>query len=376
VRLLLLMQGRTIADHPGYDDGCRRLRNEGSLSEYRVLAYSGLAERLGWEGVWQETITAAREMAAEVVFLQYFHGPTPDPSAMIAALRRLPSRPVIAVSSGDPFGRLLDRPPQTFRTAASLADATFLTETGGLARDLARTGARTALMPHGFCQARFDPPAAMRPVQAEFDVVFIGNLHRVRNPARRMFWSALQRRRQVAALQARYGRRLALFGSGWEGWPSARGPLPYDEQFSACRRARVVVGPYPNGGMDYYMSDRPMITIRAGAPYVEPRVPRVDRIFQDRRHWFLYREPSELLALCDRLLEWSDEERYAFGSAAAADIAARHSQYHRLRAMLATLADMRTALMAGQRPPPPRLDFFLPGVDPQAEMAFATAGWV
>lgn len=369
------MQGRTIADHPGYENACQRLQDDGLLSACRILPYYKLAEESGWDGAWQQTIRLARDMDADAVFLQHFHGPIPDPTATLSALRRLPSRPVIAVSSGDPFGRLLDRPPRSFRVAAAMADATFLTETGGLARDLARLGARVALMPNGYCQARFEQPATPDPAGPEFDVAFVGNLHRVHNPTRRMFWSARRRRQQVAALQRRYGPRFAVFGSGWEGWASARGPIPYDQQVAICRRARVVVGPWPNGGMDYYMSDRSVTSIRSGTPFVDAYVPRVDRIFEDGRHWFLFREPRGMLAHCDRLLEWSDDERRAFGSRAAAEIGARHSQYHRMRAMVGTLADLRAAILSGRRPPPPRLDYFLPGIDPQAEAAFATAGW-
>lgn len=375
MRLLFLMQGLTVEDHPGYGDALRRLLAEGVLTDCVVFPYHGVAEKVGWDGVWREMLSTARDMAADAVFLQYFHGPIPDPADFIAALRDLPSRPVIAVSSGDPFGRLIDRPPKSFRSAARHADVTFVTETGGLARDLARSGARVALMPNGYCQARFDRPFDAAAERPEYDVAFIGNLHRIRNPASRLFRTARKRRQQAMALQQRYGQGFALFGSGWDGWPSARGPISYDQQHAVCRKARVVVGPFPNGGMDYYMSDRSVITIRSGVPFIDAWVPRVDRIFATGRHWFLYRDCREMLALCDRVLAWNDDERQAFGRRAAEEIAAGHSQYHRMREMVAILRELRRDLVAGRRPLPPRFEYFLPGIDPQMEVGFATAGW-
>ncbi|HEY0835735.1 MAG TPA: glycosyltransferase [Azospirillum sp.] len=376
MRLLFLMQGRAVADHPGYDDACLRLQAEGVLTAYRALPYYGLADSAGWDGVWREAVRAARDMEADAVFLQYFHGPVPDPAGFIGALRQLPSRPLVAVSSGDPFGRFTGRLPASFRTAARLADVTFLTEMGGLARDLARRGApRVTLMPNGYCQARFDEPFDTADYRPEYDVVFIGNRIHVRNPTRYLFLSAWQRKRQVAALQRRYGRRFALFGAGWEGWPSARGPIPYAQQHAVYRKARVIVGAFPGGHMDYYMSDRSVTAIRSGIPFIDVRVPRVDRIFGEGRHWFLHRGMGDLLATCDRLLEWSDQERLDFGQRAAGEIAARHTQYHRMRAMAAILRDLREARLAGRAPPPPHLDYFLPEVNLREEMGYATAGW-
>lgn len=376
MRLLFLMQGRSPADHPGYVDACRRLEAEGVLTACQILPYYGLAEQGGWPAVWHEALGKARSMAADAVFLHYFHGPIPNPAGFIGALRDLDSRPTIAVSSGDPFGRFFGRLPASFRTAARLADITFLTEMGGLARDLARAGApRVTLMPNGYCQARFEQPFDAGRYRPDYDIVIIGNRPRVRNPARHQFLAGWLRVRQAAALQRRYGRRFALFGTGWAGWPSAQGPVAYTQQHEVYRRARVVVGPFPNGRMDYYMSDRTSTAIRSGIPFVEARIPRIDRIFQDGRHLFLYRGRRELLAICDRLLEWSDQQRLDFGRQAAADIAARHTQYHRMRAMVGTIGDLRRALSAGLPGPAPRLDFFLPDVALSDELPYATAGW-
>jgi hypothetical protein len=376
MRLLILAQGRGIGDQPGLHDAARQLLQHGVLTAAHTIPY-GAAERQGWAAVWDEAAAAVRDMAADAVLLQYFHAPMPDPTAAIMRLRSSPSAPVIAVTSGDPFGRFLGRPPASLRIGARLADLTFLTEMGAVARALVRGGARrVTLMPNGFCQVRFDSDLDEKSYRPDFDVVFVGNRIAVRNPARYLFYAARQRERQVLALARRYGARFALFGAGWEGWPGAQGAIAYDQQHEVCRRARIVVGPFPNGRMDYYMSDRAAIAIRSGIPLVDVGVPRVDRIFEDGRHWILHRGLRDMAAACDRLLEWSDAERLAFGRRAASEIAARHSQYHRLRAMVQTIAEVRRERL-GTLPHPasPVLDYFLPGTDVSAERAFATAGW-
>lgn len=376
MRLLFMMQGRSPSDHPGWVDACDRLLSEGALTDWRALPYYGLADTAGWEGVWSEALRTARAMEADAIILQYFHGPIPDPADFIDRLRQLPSRPVIAVISGDPFGRFTGRLPKPFRTAARLADVTFLTEMGGLARDLARSGARrVTLLPEGYCQVRFDGAFDAMAYRPDCDVVFVGNRIRVRNPTRYLFLAAWRRLQQVKALQKRYGRRFALYGTGWEGWPSARGPISFDKQHEVYRNARVIVGPHPNGHMDYYMSNRSTVAILSGIPFVDVRVPRVDRIFRDGTQVFLHRGTRDLLATCDRLLDLGDAERLEIGRRAAAGVVTRHSQIRRMRLLLTILSDIRSAASAGRTPSPPPLDYFLPEVALQDELPFATAGW-
>ena len=52
MRLLLLMQGNRVEDHPGVDDAFRRLLKEGVLKAYDVIPYYGFAEQHGWEALW------------------------------------------------------------------------------------------------------------------------------------------------------------------------------------------------------------------------------------------------------------------------------------------------------------------------------------
>lgn len=377
MRLLFMLQGRVPADQIGFVDGCARLKADGSLADYRILPTYGLAEAGGWPHAWREALNAAAAIGADAVMLQHFHGPIPDPTDFIAALRALPTRPVIAVTAGDSFGRFFGSAQPSFRTASRLADVTFTIEFGSLMRHLVRCGSRrVTLMPHGYCQVRFEtPPPDPADYRPDYDVVMVGNLWHVRNPLRAMFHAARARRRQAEILQSRYGRRFALFGRGWEGFPSARGPVPFDRQHDVLRKARVIVGAHHLGHSTYYMSDRSALSIRSGIPLIDVRMPRIDRIYRHGEHWFLYRGEEELLATCDRLLGWSDDQRLAFGRRAAEAVVDRHSQHARLRSMTRIMGDIRRDLLAGREPAPPVLDYLLPETDAAAELTHATMGW-
>lgn len=376
MRLFVLMQCRMVSEAVGVDESFRRLLSEGVLSAYEALPYYGSAEERGWPATWEWALHQIRQMRVDVVFLQYFHGPIPDPTGFIETVKQLPWHPTVVTSSGDGFGRFTRRPPASLRIASRLSDLTFATQMGGVARDLVRGGARrVTLMPNGYCQVRFDTDLDPARYNAEFDVVMIGNQWQNNNPTHFMFYARMQRYRQVAALFKRYGKRFGLFGQGWERVPGAQGPIPYDQQVAIMRQARVVVGAFPHSSMNYYTSDRAQIAMRSGIPYVEFHMPHTETLFLNGEHWHLARSIRGMLGQCDRLLGLGDAERLELGGRAAAHMVAGHSQYHRSRLMLEIVAQVRKAGRAGTPTPMPQLDFFAPGVRLEDEWPHAVLGW-
>jgi hypothetical protein len=96
MRLLVLYQARdAVHDQPGYHDGFQRLVAEGVLGMHGAIAYYGIAESRGWSALWTEAHELAARIQADAIFLQFFHGPIPDPSSGIRRLKELPSRPTV-----------------------------------------------------------------------------------------------------------------------------------------------------------------------------------------------------------------------------------------------------------------------------------------
>jgi hypothetical protein len=375
MRLLVLYQDYEVAlDHPGYLEGFQRLVTEGTLTSHEGIAYRGVSRERGWDTLWDEACTKAGQMEADAVFLQFFHGPYPDPSRGIERLRALPSKPTIFTSLGDPFGRWSNRISNSYRIASAKSDVSFQTGMGYIARQLSRWGSKNlVLMPHGCCQVRLLSIAQGECKEPEFDVIFIGNRFRPRNPFSHFAGVARRRAEFVARFTRRYGRRFGLFGKGWEGNESWQGPVRYAQQNETCRRSAVVLGGMPNGEHDYYLSDRPFIAAASGVPLVDYWVRGVDRILEPERDWWLAHNVEGMIAQCDRLLAMSPSERDSLGRKARETIAARHTEYHRCREMIGIVQSVREARQNGKRADIPRLSFLC--VHNPGEMPAAVVGW-
>jgi hypothetical protein len=377
--VVLLLQGAAPSAHPGIVDGYERLRASGvvrSVSVHPVFGPSGVQRG---DAFWTDVFAAAYDSCATLVVLQYYHSPQlPDPRPMLERLRRLPSRPSIVSTLGDPFmnGYFgLPKVPRSFLQAASASDLVTLTSMGALADYVARfTEAPTMLLPHGACQVRFgQAPDPVEPEEVEFDAVFVGSRNRARNPALGFYWHGRRRERLVGELAQRFGSRFAVFGSGWDSLPGAQGPVPFGAQVDAVRRARVVVGGVPFSRSRYYTSNRPFIQATSGVPVLDVAVPGVELMLRDREHWVLAEE-AELLRTLDELLAWPATERTALGQRAASHVLRRQTQAHRVAALVENVRRLRAAKGKRARPTP-YLPFFLDGTDVRRESRLATRNW-
>jgi hypothetical protein len=376
MRLLVLYQAKNPAkDHPGYFCGFERLVGNGQLEAHVPLAFIGGAESKGWDGFWNHAYQTAARMGAEAIFLQFFHWEMPNPEKAIRRLKNLPSKPVLFSSLGDPFGRWTKRIPRSFKVASALSDVSFLTGTGYLARQLAANGSKNlVLMPLGCCQVRFSAPPPPLQDQPEFDVTFVGNRMRGRNPINHFYWVARRRNDFVTAMTKRYGLRFGLFGKGWEGNPAWQGPIPYVAQHAAYQRSAVVLGGTPNADHDYYTSDRPFIAATSGVPLVDYQVRGVERILEPERDWWLARDLDEMIRMTDRLLDLSCEERSRMAAETRRRVLATHTQYHRCTEMVETVDSVRAARRGGYSAPPPQLKF-LSAANRAAQQPEAVVAW-
>jgi len=367
MRFLFLIQGRTTDDQPGYHDGCLRLLQENRISAYDYFCYYDGSDNLtgkGWSEQWSRLERKAKDFSPDLVLLQFFHGPMDNVSGLMARLRVLPSGPTIASSCGDPFAPgLLDHGfPRSFIESSSLADMSFFSQMGRSAKAAEKWGARNLLLwPHGNCQKRFPNDFDAVTWKPEFDVVFVGNHTSVRNPFSSLGRGSKKRAALVDALTRRYGKRLGLFGRGWNGNPAWQGPIPYHDQVKAFRRGRVVFGGYPHASDDYYLSDRPFIAMGSGIPLIDYRVPKVDELFLEERDWYLFSDSNELMAQCDKVLKSDCAEVMRKAEKAAALVHQKHTQYHRMKFAIETMTALRMARLQKREFHVPEIEFLLPG---------------
>ena len=376
MRLLTLYQALDSAtDQPGYFDGFERLVAEGALDAHVAIPFYSVAAKKGWAGLWEEAEQIAKRMEADAVFLQFFHAAMPDPTEGIQRLKNLPSCPTVFTSLGDPYGRWTNRVPMSFRVASALADVSFLTGMGSIARQLRGWGSRNlVLMPNGCCQVRFSSRPGKELREPEFDVAFIGSHIPSRNPLGHFYWTSWKRAKFVEACTRRYGRRFGLFGRGWNGNTSWQGPVPYASQHDVYRRCAVVLGGVPNASHDYYTSDRVFVAVASGIPFVDYWVNGVERLLVPGRDWWLARNQEEMFSSCNRLLEMPNEERIRLGEAAREQVLAHHTQYHRCKEMISIVKNIRDARLLGRKAGAPELEF-LGNSHAQAPFPESIVGW-
>jgi hypothetical protein len=377
MQLLVLYQARDAArEQPGYYDGFERLVAEGVLEAHIAIPYYGVAEEHGWPALWDKAYAAAGKMEADAIFLQFFHGPIPDPTVGIARLKGLPSKPTMFTSLGDAFGLWTRRVPRSYRIASKLVDVNFLTGMGYLARQLARQGARNlVLMPNGCCQVRFSAMLDQTKYSPDFDIIFVGSKTPYKNPLSHFFWTTQRRREFVALVTKRYGRRFGLFGHGWMGTPSWQGPISYERQHSTYHRSAVVLGGIPGAYHDYYTSDRVFIAIASGIPFVDYWVAGVDLLLHSGRDWWLAPDIQGMIRWCDYLLSLSQEERLRLGGYARERILAFHTQYHRCREMIDIVRDLRAARSRGTTATRPQLSFLRQETHQSSVCPAAVVNW-
>jgi spore maturation protein CgeB len=362
MRLLFLLQGKSVDEQPGFHAGAQQLVREGLLSGYLPYCYYGeLHKAGGWSDSWRNLTLLARDFRPDFVFLQYFHGNITHVAELMAALKTLPNRPLIATSCGDPYhARTLSfRPfPLSLKIASKHSDLLFMSQMGEAAVAAASWGARNiVLWPHSCCQARFRPDFALPQWSPDFDVVFIGSNNRGRNVFSAHNRAARQRHRFVRFLSRRYGTRFALYGKNWEGEASWQGTIGFDDQVSTMRRARIVFGGYPHSMADFYLSDRPFIAMGSGIPLVDFRVPRIEQVFRDGHEWYLFSDEKELAKRTDEILEADSKVVMANAAGVSRRIFESHTTYHRLKQVIEVMDQMREHRISRRTMPPPHLSY-------------------
>jgi hypothetical protein len=377
--VVLVLQGSAPEAHPGIIDGYERLRRQGAVSEISVFPVFGPQGVVRGDIFWDAVIQQANDQEASLVVFQSYHSRAlPDPRPAMRRLHRLRSHPFLVSTLADPFmNAYLGRPsiPRSFLQAAEESDLVTLTSMGALVKKVSEyTAAPIMLLPLSACQVRFGSAEGMLSDQEKaYDVVFVGSRNSSRNPLRPYHWFGKRRSRLVDNLSKRYGKRFAVYGSGWDHLPSACGCVPFVQQANAVCSARLVVGGIPFSRERYYASNRPFIQMTSGVPIVDVHVPGVETLLQDRVHWLLSAE-AKLMETVEEVLAWTPDARAAMGRAAAKYVLSRHTQAHRVATLVENVRRLR-AWRDAKTPVRPHMPFFHDDVDMSTEMPHATRNW-
>lgn len=379
MRLLFVVQGHNEQDQIGYTSAARQLLAEGVLTNLTFFfPFHDFAQRKSWEDTWKALIQAAKESEPTCIFFQFFNYHAEAIATLIKGLESLPSKPLIMTSYGDPFSSnlLLPHPPSSFMHIARVADLNFQTTMGRCSDYLSRNAIRHIIFcPHGFCQKRFSPSPSELITKRPFDISFVGSRNISKNPLSTLFYTGRRRQALVSLLQKDFGTRFAVFGYGWEGFPSWQGPVPYENQIETIRKSELFFGGYPGSNELLYQSDRPWIALMSGVPLIDWRISGLSWILRDGSDWHPVCSSSELINKIDFLLSQPQGRLRQQALQTALLAKDRHSQYHRMRFMIRTASFHWTARDSHKTPPLPPFDFFLPDIDILKILPKILVGW-
>jgi hypothetical protein len=190
-----------------------------------------------------------------------------------------------------------------------------------------------------------------------------------------LFYSGHRRQTLVSLLKKDFGARFAVYGHGWEGFPSWQGPVPYANQIAAIRKSELFFGGYPGSNELLYQSDRPWIALISEVTFIDWDVSGLSWMLQNREDWYPVSTPSQMINQIKFLLSQDRKLLQEKAHLAALRAASRHSQYHRMRFMVRTASLRWAARDTRKTPPLPPFDFFLPEVDIQKILPQILVGW-
>ena len=82
MKLLFLVQGKTVDNHPGFDDAFQKLLAERVISGYHAIPYRACAEKGNWQELWDCVVALCRDESIDLVFFQFYQSrdnPSPEP---------------------------------------------------------------------------------------------------------------------------------------------------------------------------------------------------------------------------------------------------------------------------------------------------------
>jgi len=312
-RLIYVPNEDRIGDQVGARAAFESMDKDGRLSAY--ASFSFLVESRG-AGSPERALAGLLQLVSrfgpDIILWQHV-GTFPVSSQYLKRLKSSPSHPLLVYHEADVFGRLRKRAPPPVRRFAAEADMVFLCGLGWYADLFRRFGAKTIrYAPHVADTIRFGTPWDPT-VSRRFDAVLIGNRLSSRLPFFRIP-GASAREKLVSGLTNLLGDRFAVYGRGWEGFPSWRGPLPYAEQERALREAWVGVSWDHFDTVPLYFSDRLPIALLSGVAHVTNRQPGYDTLFRDGEHLLLADTVGDAVDAVIRLLGQPKERIAEIGS--------------------------------------------------------------
>lgn len=300
MRVLIVLNENPVGSHPDVYEAFEALTAEGTIDGFDVIPFlhmrnAGMPDMEIVEAIRRAVVTGDHGL---VIWMHTGSLVVPDDA--LDAILAASGNPKMAYWEGDSYHPWYKPLPPQMAAIMRRCDAVFMPCGGSVLETLRRAGVRRVLYaPSCASGTRF--PHVWRADDAhEHDIVVVGNKVSSRIPFRTMP-GARRRAMIVKALIKRYGRGVAVYGSGWTG-RNAMGPVAFDEQTDVYRRASLTVG-IDNLADPLFFSNRLPITLATGTPILYRRNPGYNDVFPDELRECFFAAPEDLYTGVDRLLE-------------------------------------------------------------------------
>jgi len=320
LRLLYLPNEGTVGDQVGPRRAFERFLAEGRLGAYQAYSYLVRAKALGdHRAALDELLSAAREFAPDVIFVQHMTDAYPVDQAYLRQLKALPSRPQLVLWEGDAYGQIIKPLDSTLKAVMGATDLAFLVGLGYLAEAARKAGTSRIRFSHNsYDDERFGlpwEPTRQRPL----DAVMIANLHSIKRIPGLYLPGGRQRKQLANAFHNMLGDRFAVYGggAGWHGKPYARGPIPYAQQRDMTRSAWMSISWDHFPSLPMNSSDRLVISLSNGVPFLTNHQRGYEVVYGGIPGLYWFHTPQEAVDIALYLLSMPVDQRMELGMAAA-----------------------------------------------------------
>lgn len=148
------------------------------------------------------------------------------------------------------------------------------------------------------------------------------------------FNQSQERKDLVKAFQDAFGDQFYLYGPGWEGRPT----LPWDEQTEQYAKSSVILGQNNVGGKEWWFSDRTLIAMASGRPFLAEYSEGIEQVFDEGSDCLFWRTIPEAVEKARWLLEHGDEAQ-EIGLDGQKEVLKRHTWNTRVQEYLHHIKD-------------------------------------
>jgi len=299
MKALIIVNENPLGSHPDVYEAFDLLVEEGLLSGYDVVPYLHLRADGQSDATIVRSITEAVSSGGHGLVIWMHTGSLEVDDESLERITSVPSRPKMVYWEGDSYHPFYKPIPRTMTDIMRSCAQVYVPCGGPMIRSLRAAGVKHVRYAPSCASGTRFPHVWSAGGAYQHDIVVVGNRVSSRIPFKTMP-GARRRRVLVDALVRRYGRRVAVYESGWTG-PNAMGPLQFDEQQRVYESSLMSVG-VNNSTYPYVFSNRLPIALACGVPLLYHRNPGFDEIFPSELGDLFFDDERSVFARIDALI--------------------------------------------------------------------------